>query len=117
MIRFRCNVCSQSDECPEESFAREGATCSGCGSTARFRVLMHLLSVELFGLDLTLEQFPRLKSIRGLGLSDWRGSAKSRGHGPSAGTRTRIHHPPGRPASQQQPRPRRPDWPSCGSRG
>ncbi|MGA2326353.1 MAG: methyltransferase domain-containing protein [Bryobacteraceae bacterium] len=75
MIRFTCNVCSQSDECPEESFARERATCSGCGSTVRFRVLMHLLSVELFGLDLTLEQFPRLKSIRGLGLSDWEGYA------------------------------------------
>ena len=75
MIRFTCNVCSKSEECSEELFEREGATCSGCGSTVRFRALMHLLSVELFGLDLPLEQFPPLKSIRGLGLSDWAGYA------------------------------------------
>jgi uncharacterized Zn finger protein len=49
MIRFTCNVCSKSEECSEELFEREGATCSGCGSTVRFRALMHLLSVELFG--------------------------------------------------------------------
>lgn len=76
MIRFTCNICGQAEECPDELFNREGAACSGCGSTVRFRALMHLLSVELFGLDLTLEQFPRLKPLRGLGLSDWEGYAK-----------------------------------------
>ncbi|MGC9971439.1 MAG: methyltransferase domain-containing protein [Bryobacteraceae bacterium] len=75
MMCFTCNVCSQSEECSEELFEREGGTCSGCGSTVRFRALMHLLSVELFGLDLELEQFPHLKSIRGSGLSDWEGYA------------------------------------------
>jgi SAM-dependent methyltransferase len=34
------------------------------------RALIHLLSVELFGHSLNLTQFPRLKSIRGIGMTD-----------------------------------------------
>lgn len=36
----------------------------------RSRALIHLLSMELFGRSLALPEFPRLKSIRGLGISD-----------------------------------------------
>lgn len=76
MIRFTCNICNQPQECSEELFARETESCSSCGSTVRFRALVHLLSVELLGLDLTLAEFPKLKTIRGLGLSDWEGYAE-----------------------------------------
>ena len=31
---------------------------------------MHLLSLELFGYSLTVKDFPRLKSVRGIGLTD-----------------------------------------------
>ena len=36
----------------------------------RLRALIHLLSVELFGRSLPLPGFPKLKAIRGLGMSD-----------------------------------------------
>jgi len=34
------------------------------------RGLLHALSMELYGLPLTLPEFPRMKSLRGLGMSD-----------------------------------------------
>jgi hypothetical protein len=52
-----------------EHFATEPATC-GCGSNVRIRALIHLLSMELFGRGIPLPEFPKLKSIRGLGMSD-----------------------------------------------
>jgi SAM-dependent methyltransferase len=50
-------------------FSTEPATC-GCGSNVRVRALVHLLSMELFGRSLTLADFPRLKSLHGLGMTD-----------------------------------------------
>jgi hypothetical protein len=41
----------------------------------RVRALVHLLATELFGRALTLADFPRLKSIRGLGMTDKPGYA------------------------------------------
>jgi len=67
MVAFGCNVCGAWNEV--EHFATEPATC-GCGSNVRIRALIHLLSKELFGRDIPLPEFPKLKSIRGLGMSD-----------------------------------------------
>ena len=67
MVAFTCNLCGAWNEV--EQFATEPATCS-CGSNVRLRALIHLLSIELFGRSLPLPAFPRLKSIRGLGMSD-----------------------------------------------
>ena len=36
----------------------------------RTRSLIHVLSLELFGISLPLPSFPRVKSLRGIGLSD-----------------------------------------------
>lgn len=36
----------------------------------RIRALIHLLSMELFGRSITLADFPKLKAIRALGMSD-----------------------------------------------
>ena len=67
MVSFVCNICCRSNQL--EHFASEPATCA-CGSNVRLRALIHLLSMELFGESLTLVEFPQLKSIRGLGMSD-----------------------------------------------
>ena len=72
---FVCNVCGAVNRRPAEGFDRERPSCAGCGSSRRLRGLLQALSQELFGLDLTLPEFPRVKSLRGLGLSDGEGYA------------------------------------------
>ena len=67
MAAFTCNICGAFNQVAE--FRTEAATCE-CGSNVRLRALLHLLSMELFGQSLTLPEFPRLKSIRGLGMTD-----------------------------------------------
>lgn len=61
MAEFTCNICGA--QCQE-------AACPACGATLRDRSIVHVLSLELFGVELTLPEFPRLKSLRGLGTSD-----------------------------------------------
>jgi len=72
MVSFACNICGRFNQV--EHFATEPATCA-CGSNVRLRALIHLLSDELFGESLALPEFPKLKSIRGLGMSDQQGYA------------------------------------------
>jgi hypothetical protein len=67
MPPFTCNICGAFNEV--ETFATEPASCT-CGSNVRCRALIHLLSVELLGRSLILRDFPRLKAIRGLGMTD-----------------------------------------------
>ena len=69
MPEFICNVCGSRNQIAEAEFATEPASCA-CGSNVRTRALIHLLSMELFGRSLILADFPRLKSIRALGMSD-----------------------------------------------
>lgn len=66
-VAFTCNVCGAANLVA--AFATEPATCA-CGSNVRVRALIHLLSMELFGRSLTLTDFPKLESIRGLGMTD-----------------------------------------------
>jgi SAM-dependent methyltransferase len=72
MVSFVCNICGEFNEV--EHFVTEPATCR-CGSNVRVRALIHLLSMEMFGESLPLIDFPRLKSVRGLGMSDKEGYA------------------------------------------
>ncbi len=67
MVSFTCNICGSYNQV--EAFATEPASCA-CGSNVRLRALIHLLSMELFGNTVVLAKFPKLKAIRGLGLSD-----------------------------------------------
>jgi hypothetical protein len=67
MVAFRCNVCGAFNQV--EEFRTEPASCA-CGSNVRIRALIHLLSLELFGQSLPLPDFPRLKAVRGVGMSD-----------------------------------------------
>jgi len=72
MVSFVCNICGSHNDV--EHFETEPATCA-CGSNVRIRALIHLLSMELFDHSLPLVDFPTLKSIRGLGMSDKEGYA------------------------------------------
>ena len=55
--------------------SREAPSCIHCGSTVRFRSIIHVLSTELFGKSTPLKQFPKRKDLIGIGMSDWRGYA------------------------------------------
>jgi len=67
---FTCNLCDSRNQVPMAQLGREIASCSSCGSTVRIRSLLRMLSLELFGTNLTVPAFPCVKSLRGLGISD-----------------------------------------------
>ena len=69
-IRFQFNICDARNDLPPSQFGREVPTYAGCGSTVRRRALMRILSREIFGMHLRISDFPVLKGIRGLGMSD-----------------------------------------------
>ena len=68
--KFTCNICGAVCERPAGSMGRETENCPECKSTLRLRALIALLSQEIFGLPLSLPEFPALKGIRGMGMSD-----------------------------------------------
>jgi hypothetical protein len=72
-VDFLCNICGgYNRKIPLPRVEnRECQSCEECGSSLRMRALMYLLSLELFARPLTVAEFPRDKSIAGLGLSDW----------------------------------------------
>src|SRR5208283_4631546 len=70
MTKFVCNVCGAPNPLPAGPMDREAPTCAGCKSNVRVRGLLQALSRELFGLNLALPDFPRVRSLRGLGCSD-----------------------------------------------
>ncbi len=63
-----CNICGSALNPGVRD--RETASCPACSSNIRLRSLIALLSAELFGTALALTEFPVLKSIRALGMSD-----------------------------------------------
>ena len=68
---FTCNICeSESRLGPAHYYDPELPSCDRCGSNIRMRWLAHRLSRELFGRSLPLSQFPRQRSLTGLGLTD-----------------------------------------------
>jgi SAM-dependent methyltransferase len=70
VIDFICNLCGARNCVETGALDRESPSCSGCGSSVRTRGLMLALSMELFGVRLTVAEFPRVKSLRGIGTSD-----------------------------------------------
>jgi SAM-dependent methyltransferase len=79
MLEFTCNICGAANRCAKEHLTREASTCTACGSNVRTRSLMWLLSMELFGTVLVLPDFPRIKSLRGIGMTDWNEYARRLG--------------------------------------
>jgi SAM-dependent methyltransferase len=70
VIDFVCNLCGRPNRRPEKTLDREKPSCDVCGSNVRTRGLLQALSMELFGVNLPVPDFPRIKSLRGLGTSD-----------------------------------------------
>jgi GT2 family glycosyltransferase/SAM-dependent methyltransferase len=68
---FLCNICGTASGVRRGQLQREVASCPTCNSTVRFRSVIHVLSVELFGESLVVTDFPVRKDIRGIGMSDW----------------------------------------------
>ena len=73
---FLCNICGTVCERPSEGLAREESGCAVCHSSMRVRAVIALLSEELLGVPMTLAEFPVLKSVRGIGMSDSDGLAE-----------------------------------------
>jgi SAM-dependent methyltransferase len=73
---FICNICGGRQRADLASFGRETPTCGACGSTVRYRSLIHNLSRALFDKSVILPDFPQNRQIRGVGMSDWDGFAQ-----------------------------------------
>ena len=67
---FTCNICGAVCKQLAAPPGRETPSCMACGSTVRLRSLIALLSREIFGVELTIPDFPVSKGIRGFGMSD-----------------------------------------------
>ena len=74
-IEFQCNICGLENRLERSRFDRERRSCERCHSSVRTRSIVHLLSMELFGESLTIDDFPKSEHIIGIGLSDWKGYA------------------------------------------
>jgi SAM-dependent methyltransferase len=72
MATFRCNICDAENDWDGGVLRRDDPSCARCGSTVRLRALVYAFSMELLGAPLSLPEFPVLKSVRGLGMSDSR---------------------------------------------
>jgi SAM-dependent methyltransferase len=59
---------------PRDWLSRDDPSCA-CGSTARFRALVHVLSTELFQRSLALDEFPETPDLAVLDMSGWEGYA------------------------------------------
>jgi len=68
--KFLCNICGTECDRSREGISREGASCPVCNSPTRVRAVIALLSEELLGIPMALSEFPVLKGIRGIGMSD-----------------------------------------------
>ena len=68
MVSFTCNICGRNNTVAR--LTHEAPTCGGCESNVRLRAMVYMLSMELFGQGLLLPEFPCLKAIKGMGLSD-----------------------------------------------
>ena len=74
---FQCNICgSETVAFTVDICSRDRVSCKYCGSTLRYRSIIHILSLELFGKSIVLKDFPVDKNICGLGMSDWEGYAE-----------------------------------------
>lgn len=76
VIEYRCNICGAANMLDNRQFHRELALCGKCGSNARFRGVIHVLSsIVDEGDDRALCDWPNRADIAGIGMSDWMGYA------------------------------------------
>ncbi|MDR5881722.1 class I SAM-dependent methyltransferase [Caballeronia sp. LZ032] len=71
-IQFACNICGTANEVEKSRLTREEPSCSSCGSTVRMRSIVQVLTTELFGKSLTIDEiWPPRPDIVGIGMSCW----------------------------------------------
>jgi SAM-dependent methyltransferase len=80
VLSFQCNICGKICESKITDLKREKPSCTRCGSTVRMRANIHVLSMELFGENLVIGDFPQRPDIVGIGISDWEGYAVPLAH-------------------------------------
>ncbi len=73
---YQCNICGNKNINTLEELHREIPTCKYCGSNVRFRSIIHLLALNLFGESVCLDDYPIRDDISGIGFSDWEGYAE-----------------------------------------
>jgi hypothetical protein len=71
MDEFICNICGTPNHANAAAFDRESANCSSCGANVRVRAVIRALSIELLSMPLRMPDFPRVKSLRGIGMTDF----------------------------------------------
>ncbi len=77
-VNFRCNICGKTSQAALSIVNnREAPSCRHCHSSLRMRSVIRALSLALFGNSLAIPEFPKDKTILGLGMSDWDGYALS----------------------------------------
>jgi len=74
-LSYVCNICGKNCVTKISELRREEVSCIHCGSTVRMRAIIHVLSMELFGESLAIQDFPARPDIVGIGMSDWDGYA------------------------------------------
>lgn len=80
-VKFKCNICSAANEVVSTMLTREEASCSGCGSTVRMRAMVQILTAELFGESMSIDDIsPPRPDIVGIGMSCWDGYANRLAH-------------------------------------
>lgn len=67
---FTCNICGHRNRTFAPAEDRERPDCAKCESSVRLRSVVLQLSRALFGGDVALCDFPALKTLRGLGITD-----------------------------------------------
>lgn len=69
-LPFRCNICGAGNGSTLAGLARERITCTHCGSSVRFRAMVHLVTCEMLGRPTALHAMRCRPDITGVGLSD-----------------------------------------------
>jgi SAM-dependent methyltransferase len=75
LVSFQCNVCATFNLVPRTRIHREVSSCRCCGSSVRFRGIVHLVSKALYGRSMPLPEFTPDQNVKAAGLSDWNGYA------------------------------------------
>src|ERR1700682_2538249 len=74
-LTFRCNICGAPNCVEADRLGREDDSCR-CGSKVRYRGVIRVLSLALFGRSLAIPDFPVRRDLTGIGLTDWEGYAR-----------------------------------------
>jgi len=69
-IAFQCNLCGAHNDVAPTLISRETPSCAQCGSTVRWRSIVHLVCKSLLGTEVVIPDMLPRRDLSGLGLSD-----------------------------------------------